>query len=271
MNERLQPVLQYLARPAWSAVALALVLPLLAWQAGGLVWLLMPPSPHLSMGDAPATRAPVVVDPLRVGKLFGEQAETAPSATGQNQDTTLALRLDGVMLNPDARQSRAFIAERKPQAPVLGYRQGDELPGGARVDSIEERWVMLQRDGRRERLAFDKPGQPAAPPPAQAGAAAAASAISDVATQFSNSPAAALREMGLRRTSQGYIVSMTAPKELMQRYGLQPGDRLISVNGQALGRDINADQQTMLQLQKTGSARVEVQRGEQTITLEQRL
>lgn len=268
MNERMQLVLQYLARPAWAVLALALVLPLLAWQAGWLVWLLMPASPHLSLSDVPVARVAVVVDPLRVGKLFGEQAEMT---AGQRQDTTLALRLDGIMLNPDTRQSRAFIAERKPQAPALGYRQGSELPGGVHLDSIDEHWVMLLRDGRRERLAFDKPGQATEPVPGQAGAAAAASTMSSVSTGFSGSLVDVLREMGLRRTTQGYIVSTTAPKELMQRYGLQPGDRLISINSQALGRDINADQQTMLQLQKAGSARVEVQRGEQTITLEQRL
>jgi general secretion pathway protein C len=58
---------------------------------------------------------------------------------------------------------------------------------------------------------------------------------------------------------------------MLQRFGLQPGDRIVSVNNQAVGKDLDADQKTMSQLQQAGSARVEVQRGAQTITLEQKL
>lgn len=274
MLERLQSLWE---QRRGTPLALALLLAaavVLAWQLGRVVWLLTHGVPARLPAPPALTMAPAVtgVDPRRVAMLFGESADTPASPAGAPADTTLQLRLDGVMQNPSRELSRAFIAERS-QGKVLAYRAGDALPGGATLDRVEADHVVLARGGREEILRFDKPGTPA--PQAPAGAApAAAQARNDlgaIAERLASSPMALLRQMGLRRTSQGYIVSVTAPKEMIQRYGLQPGDRIVSINGQAVGRDLDADQQVISQLQKAGNARVEVQRGAQTITLEQRL
>ena len=164
--------------------------------------------------------------------MFGEQ-EAAQSAVA---DTTLQLRLDGLLESQNAELSRAFISERGKGSPEI-YRPGDEVPGGAKIDRIEDSTVVL----------------------------------SNLAERLANSPMTALRQMGMRRTSQGYIVSITAPKEMLTRFGLKPGDRVVSINGQTVGKDVEADQKVLGQLQESGNARVEVQRGTQTLTLEQRL
>lgn len=256
-----------------ATVALIAIASLVAWQIGKVLWVFS--SAASQRLQAPVTSAAVTlpsrIDAQQIAGLFG-QTEAAVPATASVQDTTLQLRLDGVMTNPSRQLARAFVADRADNK-VQIYRPGDVLPGGAELVRVEEGLVVLSRNGQEETLKFDKPGtpSPAANTPAPNTAAQTQNALGAAASRLANSPMAALRQMGLRRTSQGYIVSITAPKDMLQRFGLQPGDRIVSVNGQAVGKDLDADQKTMSQLQQAGSARVEVQRGAQTITLEQKL
>lgn len=273
MRERLQSLWEQKRDTPLAAAVIVVAAVLLAWQLGRLIWLLWSgPVAVLPMpAQSPAMPALTGIEPARIAALFGESPAAAPA--GAVVDTTLQLRLEGVMENSDSAMSRAFISERA-AGKVQSYRPGDTVAGGATLDRVEADHVVLTRGGREEVLRFDKPGTPpagaAATGPA-AGAVQTRNALSNVAERLSNSPMTALRQMGLRRTSQGYVVSITAPKDMLQRYGLQPGDRIVSINGQSVGRDLEADQQIMSQLQQAGSARVEVQRGAQTITLEQRL
>ncbi|MEK6789946.1 MAG: type II secretion system protein N [Pseudomonadota bacterium] len=252
-------------------VAIIVAASVLAWQLGRLLWLLSSgPAEHLRPPASLASVAlPARIEPQRIAGLFGETA-AAPVAAAQS--TTLQLRLDGVMTNASREKARAFITDRSANK-AMSYRPGDALPGGAELLRVEAMQVVLTRNGQEEILRFDKPGTPAPITniPAPTSAVQTQNALGAAASRLANSPMAALRQMGLRRTSQGYIVSITAPKDMLQRFGLQPGDRIVSVNGQTVGKDLDADQKTMSQLQQAGSARVEVQRGEQTITLEQKL
>ena len=272
LRESWQRVWRHPFGAAVAMVATALLACWLAWQLGRVLWLFgMGPSEYLQAPAATDSAVlPARIEPQRIAGLFGETAGAPAQPTMQS--TTLQLRLDGVMTNPSRQLSRAFIANRTDNK-VQIYRPGDELPGGAELIRVEEALVVLSRNGQEETLRFDKPGAvaPVANLPPPVSAAQTQNAIGLAANRLANSPMAALRQMGLRRTSQGYIVSITAPKDMLQRFGLQPGDRIVSVNGQAVGKDLDADQKTMGQLQQAGSARVEVQRGEQTITLEQKL
>lgn len=272
-RERCQGIWQHPSATLAVQVVTVLVACGLAWQLGRLLWVLgLGGAAPLPVPALPVAAAlPSHIEPQRIASLFGETAAAPASVTPQS--TTLQLRLDGVMMNPSRELARAFIADRTANK-TLAYRPGDELPGGAVLQRVEASQVVLSRNGREETLGFDKPGAavPApASPPSSPSAAQTQNALGLAASRLSNSPMAALRQMGLRRTSQGYIVSITAPKDMLQRFGLQPGDRIVSVNGQPVGKDLDADQKNMSQLQQAGSARVEVQRGEQTITLEQKL
>jgi general secretion pathway protein C len=225
----------------------------LAWLLAKYVWLIFSgvSAPLVAPDLSLSLRVPPTVDARRIGTMFGEQ-EAAQSAVA---DTTLQLRLDGLLESQNAELSRAFISERGKASPEI-YRPGDEVPGGAKIDRIEDSTVVLLRAGREEILRFDLPSQTGA---------TTAAVVPNAAV------ARALRQMGMRRTSQGYIVSITAPKEILTRFGLKPGDRVVSINGQTVGKDVEADQKVLGQLQESGNARVEVQRGTQTLTLEQRL
>lgn len=274
MRDRLAQLWEQRRTQAVATVVLVLASTYLAWLLAKLLWLMTSgvSAPLLAPNLSLTLRVPPTVDARRIGQLFGEQEATAAVV-----DTTLQLRLDGLLESPDAELSRAIISERGKGNPEI-YRPGDNVPGGAILDRIEDNVVFLQRAGREETLRFDLPSQSSSVPAtatipnaAAIRAAQARNVLSNLAERLANSPMTALRQMGMRRTSQGYIVSITAPKQMLSRFGLKPGDRIVSINGQAVGKDIDADQKVLSQLQQSGNARVEVQRGTQTLTLEQRL
>ena len=273
MTERLQLFIQQARSERTANIIFLLSIIVLAWLLGRMLWLLLQgPTTALPMpSQMTATMAAVRVQPEQIAAVFGDQ-QTVTQAEPEN--TTLQLRLTGVIESSDAKQGRAFIAERS-AGQVESFKPGDKVPGGATLDQVYADRVVLLRGGREEILRFDETPAaaqaPAAPNRAAQNAEQTRNALAKMAEQLANSPLAAMRQMGLRRTSRGYVVSVTAPKEMMQRFGLQPGDRIVSINGQTVGQDLEADQQVMSQLQQEGNASVEVQRGAQTITLEQKL
>lgn len=273
MTERLQKFIQQARSERSANIIFLLSIIVLAWLLGRMLWLLLqgpatalPTPSHLT-----TSMAAVRVQPEQIAAVFGDQQTVAQA---EPENTTLQLRLTGVMESSDPAQGRAFIAERS-AGQVESFKPGDRVPGGATLDQVHADRVVLLRGGREEILRFDETPSsgpaPAAPDRAAQNAEQTRNALARMAEQLANSPLAAMRQMGLRRTSRGYVVSVTAPKEMMQRFGLQPGDRVVSINGQTVGQDLEADQEVMSQLQQEGNARVEVQRGAQTITLEQKL
>ena len=64
---------------------------------------------------------------------------------------------------------------------------------------------------------------------------------------------------------------MTAamPAKLRNRLGLEPGDQVLTVNGQSVGNNPAQDAGVLKQVQQSGSAQIEVKRGEQVITIRQ--
>lgn len=244
----------------------------LAWVAGRGFWAwLEPPLPPTTQ-VAQAAPLPIwpLVTPEQMATAWGDASSTLPT------DTPLRLRLVGVMESSVAAAARAFIAHRDTNL-LENYRIGDLVHGAALLEEVHTDHVILSRGGRQEILRFDEPntGQPAAAATSAVtpnnSADQMRQALANLAEQAANSPQAALRSMGLRRTSRGYVVSVTAPREMLDRYGMQPGDRIVSINGQAMGADLDADVGIFSQLQQSGSATVEVQRGAQTLTLEQNL
>jgi general secretion pathway protein C len=273
MTERWQQLIQQARGERTANIIFVLAIIVLAWLLGRMLWLLVQgPTMILPMpSHMMVTTADVRVQPEQIAAVFGDKQTVAQA---EPENTTLQLRLTGVMENSDPTLSRAFIADRS-GGQVESFKSGDRVPGGATLDQVYADRVVLLRGGREEILRFDETPVTAQAPAATNRAAQNAeqtrAALAQMAQQLANSPLAAMRQMGLRRTSRGYVVSVTAPKEMMQRFGLQPGDRIVSINGQAVGQDLEADQQVMNQLTQEGNARVEVQRGAQTITLEQKL
>ncbi|MEC7119930.1 MAG: PDZ domain-containing protein, partial [Pseudomonadota bacterium] len=160
------------------------------------------------------------------------------------------------------------------------YRIGQTLP---EVDAtlVEVRWdvaVLQLPDGSRMELKFGENSPTSGAlmssrvTPTLSRSLSQAeqveAALNDAQSQLSSNPASYLTRMGLSATGQGYEVTAGAPAQLRNQMGLRPGDRIISLNGQTLGQPQN-DARLLEQIRQSRSAQIEIQRGEQTLTIQQ--
>lgn len=138
---------------------------LLAHSLATLSWDLLYPS--LSLPD-PAIEESVISPstPIKNGQgvdftiiagwhLFG-QADTVVSAPTpvEAPETKLNLKLVGIFFAEDNTRALALIAE--PNGEEHSYRVGDLLPGGARLEQVFRDYIVLQRNGRQEKLSLPK-------------------------------------------------------------------------------------------------------------------
>ena len=109
--------------------------------------------------DATAAPAPPTRTDLAALPLFGllPAAEGVPPATDATTrdpeglpESTAAYRLFGVLLAPAGAGRYALIGEGDDDQQA--YREGDAAPDGARLKSVHDGWVVLERNGREERL-----------------------------------------------------------------------------------------------------------------------
>lgn len=260
----------------------------IAWTLAGLLWLasghndarLLPP-PMRAERQAPA----VDVGQLASLNLFGAAPVAIQGGAAANApDTTLQLRLAGVFVNSDPARSTAIVAERNnPAAQAKAYRIDEALPGGATLVEVHDDRILLRRvDGASEILRFEKTGlldgsAPAGQPPSeQDDASAGGTTGADIRAMLGNAvqalgaaPDAFIEQMGLKPGAMGYEITEGTPEDLRQAIGLKPGDRIISVNGRRLGNP-RQDRDVLASLRASGSARVEIQRGGQIVTIERK-
>jgi general secretion pathway protein C len=266
---RWTPVLVKVVAVVWSA-----------WVLAGLLWLLSghdhTPLPAMAASAVAQVRSTVDTASLAQLDIFGA-AKAPDAAQGANApDTTLQLKLNGVFLSGEAKESTAIVSEAAQPAGGKLYHIDDSLPGGATLASVYEDRILIRRgDGGSETLRFEKPstGGPVGAPDAASGPPPGAPNVRNMLDQASaamaQSPDTYLQSLGLVRTDKGYEVAPNAPDSVLQSAGLKPGDRIVSINGQTLGNPVR-DRALLTDVKNRGSARVEVQRGAQTLTIEQK-
>ncbi|QOC23355.1 hypothetical protein IC757_04200 [Wenzhouxiangella sp. AB-CW3] len=150
--------------PTWSgrlALALAALLALMiVWSVVRLGWMLvdgpevepapLPPVPRAAPQDAS--------DEAFRWALFGDSdTGRRPAMVQPPPATSLSLRLKGVMAAGEG--GYAVIADADGEDQV--YRVGDELSGGARIEAVEARRVLIERDGQVESLELETAQLPA--------------------------------------------------------------------------------------------------------------
>lgn len=251
----------------------------MAWVLAGLAWLASGHSGVTLPVPRIERRASPVVDVSRLASmnLFGQ----APVATAQGEaahapDTSLQLRLAGVLVNSDAAKSSAIVGERSnATAEARVYRINDMLPGGATLAEVYDDRILIKRGaGASEVLRFEKTSllSGGTPPvvPGLAGDANGVREMLDSALQsMSTDPEQFLQQMGMKRSAMGYEITAEAPESLRDAVGLQAGDYLLSINGRRLGEP-KRDRDVLMALKNSGSAKVEIKRGGQIVTLERK-
>lgn len=95
------------------------------------------------------------------------------------------------------------------------------------------------------------------------------SPIEEAITELQDNPAGYLSRMGVMAGGEGYQVTAAMPSEVRNRLGLEPGDKVLRVNGQTVGNNPAQDIGILQQVQQAGDAQIDVQRGDQVITIRQ--
>ncbi len=232
---------------------------LIAAEMADLTWALLP-----APGDVPAVVATgthsterASAGALDVGSvvqahLFGRAGQVVRQRprTVDAPETKLNLVLVGVYFAEEVREALAIIAPKGGDHRVYGV--GDALPGGATVAEIQVDRVMLKRGGRLEVLKLVKDAKLATGAkarPRRSGAAQSPSRRVDYRSnrqlartlgqyqkQLREDPltlANLARVKPVRDGEQliGYKLSPGRDPRLLSRFGLRPGDILVSVNG----------------------------------------
>ncbi len=248
------------------------------WRMASLLWLLAGQDradlakPTL----APVTSNVAAVDGSRLAtfSIFKINTTVSASDAANAPDTVLQLKLDGVFASNNPQQSSAIISEQGQGIGKL-YQVGQQVSGGATLSAVYVDRVLLQRNGVDEVLRFVKTNLLGGDTPVVAPVAAdkrgmqARDMLSQAVSRLNTEPDAYLSEMGLvAKKGQGYEITDNAPANLRRSLGLKAGDKILRLNGQPLGNP-QLDKDLLQQVQQTGHARIDIQRGSQTLTIEQ--
>ncbi|SBS32397.1 Type II secretion system protein N [Marinomonas aquimarina] len=226
------------------------------------------PQPFVMPDQTPQT---AVIDTLS-NDLFGSSSLSEPI-----KETALRLTLLGVMPSQNPRQGMAVI--RSAANNEKTYQVGDSPIAGVRLNAVYNDHVVLQRADQLESLFFGSanertaaplflPSAPSAEAPVSASMAVPTTAPetqtwqTDRATVPSN-PQQVLQDAGVSHVDGHYQLNQDSP---LTQLGLQPGDRIISVNGLSLER-IQSEPSLQEQLQQSGSLRAEIERGEKRLMI----
>lgn len=241
------------------------------WRLAGVLWLAtgQDQSPLAKPLPAPAAASTPNVDTsqLSTWSLF-QKPQVAASVSADAPDTSLQLRLDGVFASSDTQRSGAIISEQgQPNGKLYGV--GQSVTGGAILQAVLPDRVVLVRNGNQEILRFVKTSLLANQAPVtEEGSGKARLMLLRAVERMKQDPDAYVHEMGLVARDNAYEVTESAPADIRRGLGLKAGDKILQLNGYALGNP-KEDRHVLEQAQQSGHVVVEVQRGSQTLTLEQ--
>ena len=295
ISSRIKPIINTLNR--FSAWLLLLAIIWLCWTAARLLWLLLaaPLAPALPLAPLQNTAN----SNTDYSGLFAIFADPDPIAAAVQPPPNIGLK--GVLIAIPESLSSALLDVN---GEVKNYRIGDTLKDSdytlVAVDWNEviiadaydketvirmaeamplDQSAMLAGAVSNQRLPENAmlPNTPSPdqvnPDTAPAGEASSEgepkSAIDEAVTELQSNPASYLSRMGVMASGESYQVTAAMPAKLRNRLGLEPGDKVLTVNGQSVGSNPGQDASVLQQVKQAGEAQIEVQRGDQVITIRQ--
>ena len=256
-----------------------------AYAAAQLTWYFVPDAEAAVMAPQSGTVTPAGahidrhgVDVARLASyhLFGkmDKRQLGKQQVPVVRATRLPLTLHGVVASDRPDTARAIIAE--PNAGELSYSIGAMLPGNARLEEIHADKIILSRNGQLETLLLpnDNEGVDFSVASMSTPAVGADTLPDDVIAtpdQFRDALLDAPESLaGLVNTvpqtnDQGRLIGfqLQPGKDagFLQRFGLQPGDVLTSVNGIQLDSPVRA-LEVIRELGEAGQVSIEVLRND---------
>jgi general secretion pathway protein C len=207
--------------------------------------------------------------------LFQEAGKSAAA------DENINLVLQGVVVGFPSQFSSAVI---KVNDVADRYRVGESIDTTSYqlAEVYWDRVVLRQNNGSTRELPFkrmenglDQPiVQPVVNAPSsnhqsiQAVPSQESSALGQAVQKIQEDREQYLKDMGVNAASGGYEVTSRTPAALRSKLGLQPGDRIMSLNGQAVGQG-QSDAQLLEQARREGQVKLEIKRGDQVMTIQQ--
>ena len=298
VSSRLKPIINTLNR--FSAALLLLAIVWLCWSAARLLWLLLaaPLAPALPLAPLQSTAN----SSTDHSGLFAIFSDPDPIAAPVQPPPNVSLK--GVLIAIPESLSSAMLDVN---GEVKNYRIGDTLKDSdytlVAVDWNEviiadaydkevvirmpeamplDQSAMLAGAVGNQRLPDNSmlPNLSNAPMPEQGNPemqpnsdasndSKPQSPIDEAVTELQSNPASYLSRMGVMASGESYQVTAAMPAKLRNRLGLEPGDKVLTVNGQSVGSNPGQDASILQQVKQSGEAQIEVQRGDQVITIRQ--
>lgn len=291
----LQPVLNILNR--FGVWLLLLAIAWLSWTAARLLWLLLAPPLAPALAVLPLQNNATTSQDY--SSLFAIFSDPDPIAAVVQPPPNIVLK--GVLLAIPESFSSALLDVN---GEVKNYRIGDGLKDSGYI-LVAVAWnEIVIADAANKQIVIRMPESmpldqsamiaggvsnqrlqdgnmlPNAPLPEQnnadnqpateaAGVSGAQSPIDEAVTELQENPASYLSRMGVMAGGDNYQVTAAMPANVRSRLGLEPGDKVLTVNGQSVGSNPAQDARVLQQVQQAGEAQIEVQRGDQVITIRQ--
>lgn len=259
-----------------APVLLGLLIVYLCWKLANIFWLVLAPPQVMQIERVELGAQQTSVPNISSFALFQETGRTAAA------DENINLILQGVVVGYPSQFSSAVI---KVNDMADRYRVGENIANSAYqlAEVYWDRIVLRQSNGTIRELKFkgieNGLDQTIVPPVTSPSGSVDAQSTEAAQNQQSNALGQAvqkiqqdreqyLKEMGVNTAGEGYEVTSNTPAALRTKLGLQPGDRIVSLNGQAVGQGQN-DAQLLEQARREGQVKLEIKRGDQVMTIQQ--
>ncbi|NNH87391.1 type II secretion system protein N [Acinetobacter terrae] len=277
MNEWIEKIQQLNWKQVDRAapILLALLILYLCWKLASIFWLLMAPPQVIQLERVELGSQQPQVPNISSFALFQETGKSAAA------DENINLVLQGVVVGFPSQFSSAVI---KVNDVADRYRVGESIDTTSYqlAEVYWDRVVLRQNNGSTRELPFkrmenglDQPiVQPVVNAPSsnhqsiQAVPSQENSALGQAVQKIQEDREQYLKDMGVNAASGGYEVTSRTPAALRSKLGLQPGDRIMSLNGQAVGQG-QSDAQLLEQARREGQVKLEIKRGDQVMTIQQ--
>jgi general secretion pathway protein C len=243
------------------AVTLALVV-MLGLQLSSLLWQFvpLPVLPEMSRDDVnrpsqtvqqPQLDARQKADRISAQHLFGQVRNDAPVVEQKIQDaptSTLKYKLRGIFFSSD--QALASVILEKNANDEEFYRLGDEVDRNIFIEQIQPDHIIINRNGRLEKLVMEKPtaelnAKMASLPAARQTDAQATAVLRNYKRRYKDNPMALARRFQAQPVYQdgkniGYKLKALRGERLLQQLNLKPDDVFVAVNGIGLDKPFQA-------------------------------
>ena len=278
MNEWIEKIQQLNWKQADRAAPILLVLLILylCWKLASIFWLLVAPPQVMQVEPIALGSQQAQVPNIAAFALFQEVGGTAAA------DESANLLLQGVMVGYPSQFSSAVI---KMNEVADRYRVGENIANTSYqlAEVYWDRVLLRQNNGTTRELKFkgieNGLDQSIVQPVANASSSFNNQATQMPQSQEQNALGQAvqkiqqdreqyLKDMGVNAGGEGYEVTSRTPTALRSKLGLQPGDRIMSLNGQAVGQG-QSDAQLLEQARREGQVKIEIKRGDQVMTIQQ--